>query len=176
MTSPTLPVDCAWRTIDADARIVAPEERRIGPRRVSARRQMSASEYRSGSTNAIARMKCSVLHCHVQYMYRLSGFLLTVIPFAPISAGTFRPTRLGSSPKRLASLRGPNVAPARRPKANGLSFQRRGRQFATRKVEHFQREIEQDLRWKSALSHDATQRDRASDTECTRQVRRNLRA
>ena len=98
-------------------------------------------------------------------MYRLSGFLLTLIPFAPISAATFRPTRLGSSPKRLASLRGPNVAPPRSAKTDGLSFQGRWRQFSTRKVEHFQREVEQHLRWKPALSHDAPQRDRAADTD-----------
>ena len=86
----------------------------------------------------------------------------------------FGPARLGSVSESLAPFLRADIAPARGSEANRLPFYWRRREFTTRDVEHFQREIEQDLRRQTALTHDASKRHGSSDTQTRRQVGRNL--
>lgn len=68
------------------------------------------------------------------------------------------PPGLGSLPERLAADLRTDVPPACGTKTNRLPFYWRRRELSAGDVEHLQREIDQDLRGKSALSHDALQR------------------
>ena len=68
------------------------------------------------------------------------------------------PSSLGSLPESLTPNLRADVPPARGPETDSLPFYRRWRELSAGDVEHLQREINQDLRGKSALSHDALQR------------------
>ena len=75
------------------------------------------------------------------------------------------PPRLRGFPERLATDRRANVPPARGAEANSLPFYGGWRELSAGDIEHFQREIDQDLRRKSALPHDALQRHASSHAE-----------
>lgn len=87
-----------------------------------------------------------------------------------IFAAMLSPPRLGSLPKNLTSLFSRHIAPSRRAKPDSSSLDRRWCQFAARKVEHFDREIEQHFRWQSRLTHHPAQPRCAARTEDLRKV------
>lgn len=86
------------------------------------------------------------------------------------------PPGLGSLPERLAADLRTDVPPARGAKTNSLPFYWRWRELSAGDVEHLQREIDQDLRGKSALSHDALQRHASPNAETRRQILGDLSA
>ena len=90
-------------------------------------------------------------------LYADSACLLLVL-LSLVAPGVtwLSPSRLGGSTKRLAPFLWAHIAPTGRAQANCLPFNRGRREFPARDVEHLQREIEQDLRRKSRLSHDAS--------------------
>jgi hypothetical protein len=92
-----------------------------------------------------------------------------MIAFVEVGVAMLCPPGLGGVSESLASFFSAYVAPARGAEAKGLPFYWRRREFSTCDVEQLQREIEQDLRWKSGLSHDAAKRHRSSDTQTCRQ-------
>ena len=86
------------------------------------------------------------------------------------------PPGLGGLAERLAADLRTDVPPARGAKTNSLPFYRRWRELSAGDVEHLQREIDQDLRGKSALSHDALQRHASPHTQTRRQILGDLGA
>jgi len=102
--------------------------------------------------------------------------LLALIPFVASRSPRFGPARLGGATKCLTSFLGSDIPPPRSAEANGLPFYWRRGKFPTRDVEHLQGEIEQDLRRKTSLSHDPSERHRSSDAKARRQFRWNVSA
>src|SRR5213594_2451506 len=99
-------------------------------------------------------------------LYADSAYLLlALIPFVACRSPRFGPACLGGATKCLTSFLGSNIPPPRGAQAYGLTLYWRGREFPTRDVEHFQGEIEQDLRRKTSLSHDPSERHRSSDAK-----------
>lgn len=86
------------------------------------------------------------------------------------------PPGLGSLPERLAADLRTDVPPARGAETNSLPFYWRWRELSAGDVEHLQREIDQDLRGKSALSHDALQRHASPDAETRGEILGDLSA
>lgn len=84
------------------------------------------------------------------------------------------PPRLSGVSQSLAPFFRADIAPTRGAEANSLPLYWRRREFSARDVEHLQREIQQDLRRQSTLSHDASKRHGSSDAKTRRQVGRNM--
>jgi hypothetical protein len=111
---------------------------------------------------------------HVQYRVLYRDWPISFLAALPLLAPLLGPARLSGLPQRFAPFLRADVAPARGAKANCLPIQRCWREFPARDVEELQREIEHDLHWQSALTHDAPKRQGSSDAQIVRQLRRNL--
>ena len=96
--------------------------------------------------------------------------LLALRSLIPIRASMLCPPRLGGLSERLAADLRTDVPPARCTKADSLPFNRRWREFPAGDVEHLQREIDQDLRRKSTLPHDALQRHASPYAQTAREI------
>ena len=86
------------------------------------------------------------------------------------------PPGLGGFPECLAADLRADVPPARGAETNSLPFYWRWRELSAGDVQHLQREIDQDLRGKSALSHDALQRHASPDAETGGEILGDLSA
>jgi len=90
--------------------------------------------------------------------------------FGLSSAAMFIPSRLRGATESLAALLRCHITPSGGAEADSLPLYWRRRQFSTRHVENFQREIEQNLWRKPTLSHDASQRDRAPNAQALGEI------
>src|SRR5687768_13580450 len=109
--------------------------------------------------------------------YADSAYLLLSLQRLVVSgAPVLCPPRLGGLPERLAADLRADVPPARRTEADSLPLYWRRRKLSARYVEHLQREIDQDLRRKPALPHDALQRHASPHTQTRRQILGDLGA
>jgi hypothetical protein len=77
---------------------------------------------------------------------------------------------LRGSPQGLAPVLGTDIAPPRRSQADGRSLNRRRRQLSARKIQYFNRQIEQGLGWETRLAHHAFEARGASDAEQSGQL------
>ena len=93
-------------------------------------------------------------------------FLGCFLPFGPL----FRPSRLCGSPERLAAFLGTDVPPACGPQAYRRSLNRRRRELSTRKIQHFDGQIEQGLGGQAGLTHHAPKTRRAPCAQEARQL------
>ena len=71
------------------------------------------------------------------------------------------PSRLRCFAHNATAFFGTDVTPTRRAEADCGSLDRLGGELSTGEIEHFDREIEQDFRWKAGVTHEAAQARRA---------------
>ena len=101
--------------------------------------------------------------------------LLFCLPVVSRGGPWFIPPRSSSAPERLTPFCRRDIAPSCGAETNGLTFYRRRREFPTRNVQYLQSQVNEDLRRKSGLSHNPPQYSGSSHTQCTGELRRNMR-
>jgi hypothetical protein len=85
------------------------------------------------------------------------------------------PSRLRRFAHHAAALFGANVSPASRTETDCGSLNRLGRELSTGEIEHFDRQIEQDFRWKARVTHEAPQARRAPRAQHPREFGSQVR-
>ncbi len=80
------------------------------------------------------------------------------------------PARLGRFSERFAALLGTDMAPPRRAQTDRRSMDRFRREFSAGEVQELEREIEEDLRRKTRVTHHASQPRGAARPEEARQL------
>lgn len=75
------------------------------------------------------------------------------------------PSRLDRATKHFASLLRAHIPPPSGAEAHSRPFYRRRREFSTRDIKQFDREIEQNFRWQTGLSHDSSEPGAPSDAK-----------
>jgi len=86
------------------------------------------------------------------------------------------PSRLRRFAHDATAFFGTDVTPTRRAEADCGSLNRLGRELSTGEIEHFDRQIEQDFRRKSGMTHEAPQTRRAPRAQHPREFGSQVRA
>ena len=97
-------------------------------------------------------------------------FIARLARFAP-PASVFRPASLRRASKDLAAFFRADIPPSRRAQADGGALDRRRRELAAREIEDLDGQVEQRLRWKTRLAHDAPESRGPARTEHSREFR-----
>lgn len=86
-------------------------------------------------------------------------------PSFRVALTLFGPPRLDYAAQYLAPLLCANVPPPGRAEPDGGPLYRWRREFSARNIKEFQREIEQDLRWKTRVAGDGSKSGTPASTE-----------
>jgi hypothetical protein len=85
------------------------------------------------------------------------------------------PSRLRRFAHDATAFFGTDVTPTRRAEADCGSLDRLGGELSTGEIEHFDRQIEQDFRWKARVTHEAPEARRAPRAQHPREVGSQVR-